>query len=396
LQSDTEYNRFVINFKKSADSCNPRPTHRLIAKLNLPRIWTTNYDGILEKAYKDELMEYHIVADDKDIYALEYDKNQIIKMHGSLTDEKKTDIVLTESEYEKYLEKRNAIYHLLKNDVKSKVFIYLGFSFDDINLRRIISSAWDDSSKTAGKNSFLFIEEPKTKTKLYDYWKKDLDRYRIEVIELQDYSEIDVFLYELLKLRQGKQIVLIGKRDDDKYDGLAKEIGSKFAEAGYKLRSGGGPNLSIAMAEGIWAYLDLVKQDYSDKVQFLYRYGGGSTNPRKGQVFYCGNTYSDVRKKMISTNTICLLMGDESAGESGIHEEIDIANKKGTRIIPVGVSGDYSREIWNRNLSYFTGKGEFSEVEKEYRLINDDTASGTEIANAIVTLADYLLVRNYA
>ena len=50
----------------------------------------------------DERIPYQIVAKDEDIFDLDHRSNQIIKMHGSLTKECNTDIVLLESEYENY------------------------------------------------------------------------------------------------------------------------------------------------------------------------------------------------------------------------------------------------------------------------------------------------------
>lgn len=209
LKDKSEYSLFVSNLMALGENCNPQPVHRLIARLNLPRIWTTNYDRILESAYDDECMRYQVAANDADIYNLYYDKNQIIKMHGSLTTEKMTDIVLLESEYENYIYFRRGIYQLLQNDIKSKSIIYLGFSFDDPNIRRIVSSVWNQ--KECGYSSFLFTVPPyeKNKKTYYKCWKDDLARYNIKVIEIDNYSEINVFLYKLLEARFGKTVLLI-------------------------------------------------------------------------------------------------------------------------------------------------------------------------------------------
>lgn len=392
-----EYSRFINELEKSIDTCKPADTQRLIARLSLPRIWTTNYDGLIEQAYDDETIPYQVVAKDEDVFNIDYRRNQIIKMHGSLTKDNKTDIVLTESEYENYYRKRKAIYHLFQNDVRTKSFIYLGFSFDDSNLRNIISAVWD--SHAIGKVSYLFTVPPssreRSKRSKYNCWKHDLQRYMINVVELKDYSEIRSFLYKLLEKRYGKTVVLIGKRSDSTYDKLAERIGYKLAENGFKIHSGGGPNVANAVASGAWNFFESNKISFEDKVVFYYRYGGGSTNPQKGQILYCGKDRSEVRHRMISSDKICLLIGEEPDTENGIAEEIKIANIKGSRIIPIGCTGETARKQWELEKKNYEGSGPFTEKKAVFDVLISPTATEEQIAEAVTELADYLLVKHY-
>lgn len=395
LDKKAEYNFFRNRLKQSAEGCHPKEAHRLIARLNLPRIWTTNYDGLIEQAYTDERIPYQIVAKDEDIFDLDHRSNQIIKMHGSLTKECNTDIVLLESEYENYFYGRKGIYQLLQNDIKTKSILYFGFSFDDPNLRNIVSAVWNQ--RDYGHPSFLFIVPPKGKSKelLYGCWKNDLARYNIKIVELNDYEEINVFLYKLLEKRFGKTIVLLGKREDTKFNVLSKRIGYKLAEAGYKIHSGGGPNIATSVAAGAWEFLESKCIPIEDKVVFFYRYGGGSTNPQKGQILYCGEKRTDIRMRMISPDKICLLIGDEPLSENGIAEEISIAQKKGVRIIPIGCSGLLAKRQWELEKSNYDIKGAFSEKRSTFEILNSTTATEDQISDAVVELADYLLVRKY-
>lgn len=387
-----EYVRFKNEMCDSSKKAKPQPVHRLIARMNFPRIWTTNYDGLLEKAYKDENMSYQLVARDEDIYRLDYERNQIIKMHGSLTDDCTTDIVLTESEYENYIQNRKAIYQLLQTEIRSKNIIYLGFSFDDINLRRIISAVW--SQGIEGKVSYLFTVPPKKKAAnyaLYKRWKEDLGRYNLIVVELNNYSEIFDFMLNMVQIYFGKNIVLLGKRDDDRWNSLAQKVGYKLASKGFKIHSGGGPNIAESLATGAWNYLEKQGIQIVDKVTFYYRYNGGSTNPRKGKVLYCGENRQEIRRKMISADKICLVMGSDGVGENGVQEEISIANKKMCKIIPVGCSGDTAKNLWNIEKYKYQNAGVYSEKKAAFNLLNSVTATEEDIADAVVELADYLL-----
>lgn len=395
LHRKASYSMLLSSLKLWEGKYHPQVAHRLIARLNLPRVWTTNYDGLIEEAYRDEGMQYQVVAEDNDLYNLDYQTNQIIKMHGSLTREKTTDIVLLESEYENYYLHRKEISHLLENDIRTKSMLYLGFSFDDPNIRRIVSSVWNQ--KTVGTPSFIFTVPPheQHKQNYYRCWKDNLANYNIYTVELRDYIQINAFLYKMLEMTFGKTILLIGKRDDELYNPLAQRIGYRLAEAGYKIHSGGGPNIALSLAKGAWEYLEKEKIPIDDKVVFYYRYHGGSTNPKKGQIHYCGDTRSDVRKKMITSDKICLLIGDESRSENGIQEEIGIAHQKGVRIIPVGCSGDLARKQWEAEKHNYSERGVFSEKSIAYEVLNNDSSTDEQIADAVVELADYLLVRNY-
>lgn len=387
-----EYVRFKNEICAANNKANPQPVHRLIARMNFSRIWTTNYDGLLEKAYKDENMSYQLVAKDEDIYRLDYERNQIIKMHGSLTDDCTTDIVLTESEYENYIQNRKAIYQLLQTEIRSKNIIYLGFSFNDINLRRIISAVWNQGAE--GKVSYLFTVPPKKKSAahiLYERWKEDLGRYNLVVVEMEKYSEINDFMLKMVEMYFGKNIVLLGKRDDNKWNGLAQKIGYKLASKGFNIHSGGGPNIADSLATGAWDYLEKNKILIMDKVTFYYRYNGGSTNPKKGNVLYCGENRREVRRKMISADKICLVIGSDGIGENGIQEEISIANSKMCRIIPVGCSGDTAKNLWDIEKYKYQKGGVYSEKEVAFNMLNSLDASEEDIANAVVELADYLL-----
>ena len=201
-------------------------------------------------------------------------------------------------------------------------------------------------------------------------------------------------MFSLLEARYGKTVLLIGKRDDIKYNDLAFSIGKELAKSGYKIHSGGGPNIANAMAEGAWDYLESKKIPIDDKVVFFYRFNGGSTNPCKGQISYCGKTRSEVRKRMITSDKICVIFGDEAAGETGMEEEVQIALSKGARIIPVGCSGAFAKRHWEAEKHNYVS-GAFHEKEDVYDMLISTTAGKEEIAKAVAKLADYLLVRDY-
>jgi hypothetical protein len=391
LSGQAQYNRFLSQLKGKISKAKASPIHQLIARLDVPRLWTTNYDGLIESSYREQDTEYQLVAKDTDLYSLSFEMNQIIKMHGSLTNEKETDIVLLESEYEYFNIGREQISRLFQMEILSKTILYMGVSFNDYNIRRIVSSIWlANREENRAKASFLFTVPQDTS--YYHLWKNDLSRYNIEVIELKDFTEINTFLFKLLEKRYGKTAVILGKRKDDKYIQLSKIIGYKLAKNGYKIHTGGGPYISKSIVEGAWQYLEENNIPIEDKVVHFYREKGGSTNPQKGKVIYYGNTYSDLRKKMITPDKICILLGEESLGESGIQEEIQLAIRKGAHIVPVACTGSTAMNQWKIGKTAFDKGNVFSEKLNDYNNLCEDDFE--KVANSVVSLSDYLLSRN--
>jgi len=107
--------------------------HEAIFKLNPCHIVTTNYDDLLEQCAAANNYFYYPIVKDEDLpYATV--ENFIIKMHGDLL---VGNIVLSEEEYLNY----ELNFPLTENYVKSlfstKLILFVGFSFNDYNLKII-------------------------------------------------------------------------------------------------------------------------------------------------------------------------------------------------------------------------------------------------------------------
>ena len=168
-ESKSKYSMLIYSLKRSIQKAKPAEVHYLISKLGVGRIWTTNYDDLIEKAFQEGNYDLEVVTNDQQLNNVDLSKPQLIKMHGSLSkiSDNYDDIVLLESQYENYEESRKDIYNLLKNDISNKSFLFFGVSFNDINMRRIWASIWN--YKKAGHPSFLFTVPPK---------QEDEDRYK--------------------------------------------------------------------------------------------------------------------------------------------------------------------------------------------------------------------------
>lgn len=390
-ESTSKYSMLIYSLKRSIQKAKPAEVHYLISKLGVGRIWTTNYDDLIEKAFQEGNYDLEVVTNDQQLNNVDLSKPQLIKMHGSLSkiSDNYDDIVLLESQYENYEESRKDIYNLLKNDISNKSFLFFGVSFNDINMRRIWASIWN--YKKAGHPSFLFTVPPKQEDedryKIYWYWKKGLSRYGIEVIELNSYKEISEFLNRIYISKQGKTIAGLGIYKDDTHKELCRRIGALLAERGYNYNSGGGMNISNFIAEGMWNKCPEIKEDL-DRIVFFYRENGGSTNPQKGKIIYAGATYTDMRKRFISPEKLCLLLGDDGEGRDGLKEEVGIAREKKCSILAVPTTGEISMRTYKEEAENWKNCLEKS-IYKKYEQLEQLGNDPVQCANNIVDIMDY-------
>jgi len=126
-----EYHQVIEEFLRH-NKTEPNDIHEQIIDLNPEHIITTNYDNLLDKLAVAN--SYSIICEDKD---LSYSKTNrfFIKMHGDFD---RKNIVLKEDDYLRYQDNFPLIESFLKGLFSSNTILFIGFSFDDINLKYII------------------------------------------------------------------------------------------------------------------------------------------------------------------------------------------------------------------------------------------------------------------
>jgi hypothetical protein len=129
--------------------------HEWVFKLNPEHILTTNYDDLLEQVIKKESLPFSVVSRDKEFpYAL--NTNLLVKVHGDLND---PDIVLKEDDYLDYSLNHPLIEAFLKSVFASKVVLFVGYGFSDINLKMIVQTVRSILGKDFQNAYMLTVEE---------------------------------------------------------------------------------------------------------------------------------------------------------------------------------------------------------------------------------------------
>jgi hypothetical protein len=109
----------------------PSESHRYFAQLPFDTIITTNFDNLLESAYKEGGIIPHVIHDAK--YLPQYGgpdiKPKIIKIHGDL--DHPDSIVITANDYKSAMKSDRGFSSTLKFLLSTRTFLFIGYSITD-------------------------------------------------------------------------------------------------------------------------------------------------------------------------------------------------------------------------------------------------------------------------
>lgn len=109
------------------------PSHLELVRLDLPLIFTTNYDELIEGAYLDSGQQLRVSISEEQFKArrAENPPRHLVKLHGSI--DQPNSIVLTRSDYARARRERQEMLSLLRNEMAQTAFLFVGFSLSDPN-----------------------------------------------------------------------------------------------------------------------------------------------------------------------------------------------------------------------------------------------------------------------
>jgi hypothetical protein len=123
---DRWFNDSRIDIRKSEQ-------HKLLVDLGAPIIYTTNYDNWIERAHEVHGKQFRKVVTIDDMGDPSDDITQIIKFHGDFSSDE--SLVLAESHYFDRLALESALDVRLLSDMIGRSLLFIGYSFQDINMR---------------------------------------------------------------------------------------------------------------------------------------------------------------------------------------------------------------------------------------------------------------------
>lgn len=161
---------------KNRLNLNKSSIYKSIVNLKIGKVYTTNYDHLLEVAYHRYHLRHKTLRTIKDFADIENDY-QIIKYHGDV--DYARNIVLTEESYFERLNFDHPLDIKLKNDLIGNSVLFIGYSLSDINIRFLIykiNKLWQDHNEVKPMKSYIFLSE------VSPIQSELLDKYGVKVI----------------------------------------------------------------------------------------------------------------------------------------------------------------------------------------------------------------------
>ena len=148
--------------------------------LNLPlygwkNIYTTNYDQLIEQAYKRKGVDLCVYSSNFD-FQLQGNPNatKLFKLHGSIekdySDGHVSRIIISESDYDNTTDYRESLFDTFKNDLIDSSLIIIGYSLSDRDIKEIVNRAIDINSKAYRPSTvyLLLYTEDESRASLYE------------------------------------------------------------------------------------------------------------------------------------------------------------------------------------------------------------------------------------
>ena len=133
--------------------------YQIIADLDFPVIYTTNYDRILEDYFAEENIPFRSIVEIGQMDNIKSGDTRIIKFHGDIKNP--GDKVLSESEYFERMDFDDFRDIQLQADLLQYHVFFLGYSLSDINVRLMLYRAGNRWKKQGGgKKAFIFSVTP--------------------------------------------------------------------------------------------------------------------------------------------------------------------------------------------------------------------------------------------
>lgn len=394
--------------------------HRLLARLPIDTVWTTNYDQLLEQAFADARRRADVKHTvDRLGIRNPYADVTLFKMHGDV--DHPADAVLTKDDYECYEIERQAFTVQLLSDLLSKRFLFLGFSFTDPNieytfnrLRRLLNPLRKRGNNL--KDHYCILKKPvpddyrdfdgteearqkalELDLQRFEHRVADLQNYGIQTIPIEHYREIEELLRALNLRVRTRSIVISGAAEifdplgEDRLNQFCRSLGRTLIEKNYDIISGLGEGISGPIMIG--AQEALTRPDagrIGQRLRFFpFPYWMEDGDDREAY-------YETNRDEMASQGGITIVIAgnkrDPSSGNiissPGVFEEVERARSANQLVVPVGATGHAAREIWNTASANAADWFPDLDVTTELENLGNETLSPEDLVTAVLALIE--------
>lgn len=339
----------------------PNDLIKIICRLPVRSIWTTNYDELIEKEFDNINRNIDVKRRINDLSISKPNRDAILyKIHGDITEPDKA--VITRDDYESFDETRGLFTKLLIGELISKTFLFVGYSFSDPNFIQILSKI--RMSMLENKREHFYIV--KKVTDEYDRIKQklrieDLLEYGINTLEIDEYDEITEIFKEIRQNVYKNNVFISGSAfqyseysDETQARSLISNLAVELIRNNYKVFSGYGLGVGEFVVEGI--IKGLSEKDSIPIDPFKLKIFPQKTSSEKSKK----ELWTGLREDLISQCRIAIFIFGNKQQDGGVvlangmKEEFEIAKAHNLKLIPIPITGYQARNLYNENKDLCT------------------------------------------
>jgi hypothetical protein len=170
----------LISYLKDKLDATPRQPslgHRALAALPVSLVFTSNFDDLLERAFRDVGKRTEVVVRDISIPFMrrEHEMVNIVKLYGDL--DQPDTIVLARQQYESYFLQRPQMIKLLETELARSDTLYLGWSGNDPYFRLVFGELLSRFAQMMRPGYAVMFD-------VNDAQRDELSRKQIRLVEL--------------------------------------------------------------------------------------------------------------------------------------------------------------------------------------------------------------------
>lgn len=340
--------------------------HRIIAKLPLASIWTTNYDQLIEKTIQKESKIVDVKYNNKQLLTARPKRDIVIyKMHGDVNHS--SDTVLTKEQYEIYHQTHEPFINLLAGELTTKTFLFIGFSFTDPNLDYVLSRL-NYRFKDDKRQHYCIVKRhiqgdrlnPDKATLDYNVKKQqliinDLKRYGIKTLLVDDYDEITSILKEIENRFRQRTVFISGSAEEynpyvrNEALGFVHQLAKKIIENDFRIINGFGWGIGSSVINGALDAIYDKPTKFSESQLILKPFPQFKSGNKE-----LSELWEQYRQKMISLSGISIflfgnkLKENDTVNANGVIREFEISHERGNFCIPIACTSYATKEIYQK------------------------------------------------
>jgi hypothetical protein len=382
---------------------------RILARLPLRHIWTSNYDTLAERAWREQRKRLDVKSRDKDlIQENQWAHGILYKMHGTV--DHPSEVVIAKGDYEAYRRTRPGFLHLLTGHLVSRRMMFLGISFTDPNLNHLFTVIREAFEETPPEH-FTIVRTPKRKDyktvamfkygkRRHDLWVDDLQNYGIQAVEVDEYEEIDELLEAVERRLSVRSVLVSGSFPDtrsaadlqqrSKIEQTAHAIGRMLVRCDYRLVSGFGLVVGSATLSGALDEFNRQEMPNFERSLFLRPFPQLVPPGVKAKEYH-----KRYREDLVTQAGACIFIagisekGARRVNAEGVISEFELAVAAKRTPIPIAATGGAAAEIWQRVKADY--RRYYGTMPKAlFNGLNDANASPEGLAKSVEDILDWI------